>query len=464
MAVVMPFVHTTRLNRSARKGDYVSDTPVVTPPSSPAWTVRTKRTVALIALVLIGIIFWQVSGALPLIVIALVVSFLLNPLTTFLERRLLARMRGGRSLAILLTYVFVIILFVVLILIVLPAIFRQLSEFAAQLPEQLERLQTQLEAGLSQPLVFNGQPVLINGQPFIPLEQLTEAFGQDPTQALIPENFDLLGTVRGFLGSVSTPTFRILGGAFSTLINGVLLLTMMFYLLKDGAHFVNSIVGVVPDDYKGDVRRLFVELRDVWNAYLRGQLILSSFVGVVVFMAATILGVPNAPVLGLISFTFEFIPNIGPFIALIPASLLALLSSSSTIPGLGGFTFMIVVIVVWLIIQNVQAILVTPRVMGDSLDLHPIIVIIGVLAGASIGGALGVILAAPTIASLRVIGGYIYNKLLDRPPFADVPKQSDDPQKPKGLLLRLFPTGGRRGKVAVVQSAPKEPTLKEDNP
>ena len=86
-----------------------------------------------------------------------------------------------------------------------------------------------------------------------------------------------------------------------------------------GKQFYSSIV---PEDYHSDARRLFYELGDVWNAYLRGQLILSLTMGVAVLMAALILGVPNAPILGLLSALLEFIPNIGPLLALIPAALL----------------------------------------------------------------------------------------------------------------------------------------------
>ncbi len=400
-------------------------------PASPAWSGRTKRTVVIGALVLVGLLIWQITDVLPLIVIALVVSYLLNPLTRFLERRIT---RGRRGAAILLTFILVLVGFMLVILVVLPAIFRQVNDFAAELPTQLETLQSRIEEALSQPLTFNGQPILIDGQPLVPLDQLTAALGENPTDALQLENFDFIGTIRGFLSTVTGPTFSFIGRAFSVLINMILLLTMMFYLLKDGAKFVDSIVRVVPPDYQHDARRLMHELGEVWNAYLRGQIILSSFVGILVFIVASLIGLPNAPVLGLISFTLEFIPNIGPLIALIPAALLGLLSESSTIPGLSGLGFAAVVIVLWLIIQNVQAIFITPRVMGDSLDLHPIVVIIGVLVGASLAGALGVILAAPTIATLRLFGLYAYWKLTDKPVFPDAPTDSAHKNPFRGLF------------------------------
>jgi len=418
--------------------------------SSPFWSDRIKRLAFIIVLVIAGIILFEVADAIRQIIIAVVISFLLNPITTFLEKRVLRFLPGARNWAILFTFILLVLLFIVLILIVIPAIFSQLSDFASTLPEQLESLETRSNAFLSQPLIFNGQPVLIGGQPLVPLEQLTAAFGENPTDVVTgnAEQFDLLGTVRGIFASVSAPTFRFIGGAFSALLSGILLLTMIFYLLKDGAKFVGSIIDFAPPAYRTDARRLFYELGQVWNAYLRGQLILSSFIGIVVFLTATVLGIPNAPVLGLISFTLEFIPTIGPLVALVPAVLLALLSESTTIPGLSGLTFGLVVIVVWTVIQNVQAILITPRVMGDSLDLHPIVVIIGVLSGASLAGALGVILAAPTIASLRLFGGYVYQKIFDQPPFPDV---TVSPPAAPSFLARMF---GARNAAPMVQSAP----------
>lgn len=426
-------------NPSTPTDNALAGKPIPVIPTSPPWTGRTKRTVAIVVLVLVGLVFFEIADVLPLIVIGLILSFLLNPLTTWLERRILRRIPGARSWAILLTFIVVILIFLLLILVVLPVIFSQLNDFAANLPAQLETLQTRLTEILSRPVFINGQPVYVDGRPLIPFDQLQSIFGT-PEDVVQPENIDVIGIVRGLLSTVTGPTFSFIGRAFSALISVILLLTMMFYLLKDGNRFIESIIGTVSPDYQIDTRRLLVELGKVWNAYLRGQLILSTFVGTVVFIVATILGVPNAPVLGLISFTLEFVPNIGPLIALVPAALLALVSQSNTIPSLSGVGFALVVVIVWTIIQNVQAILITPRVMGNSLNLHPIVVILGVLLGASIGGALGVILAAPTIASLRLFGQYVYWKLMDKPVFPD-PPITGAKTAPRRGLFGLFGRG-----------------------
>jgi predicted PurR-regulated permease PerM len=137
----------------------------------------------------------------------------------------------------------------------------------------------------------------------------------------------------------------------------------------------------------------------------------------VVFTTATLLGVPNPFLLGTLSGLLEFIPNIGPALALFPAALLALSSQSNTLPFLSGVPFAIVVIVAWTALQNIEAIFLVPRIVGGRLNLHPFIVIIAIIGGASLVGALGIILAAPMVASARVVAQYIYGKLTDHNPF-----------------------------------------------
>ena len=383
------------------------------PITSPPWSSRTKRIVVLICLVIGGILLWQVADALPILVVALVLSYLLYPLTNVLERTL----GGRRGLAILLTFLCVLVLFGVALLVIFPPLISQLQAFIENLPAVLEEAQESIRQALIQPIV-------ISGQEFVPLEQINQFFGTDANGQPL-QNVDLAGAVQSFLGSLTGPAFSIVGSAFRTIINLLFLITLMFYLLRDGRRFYDAVIDFTSESYRNDVRRLFYELGQVWDAYLRGQLILCLFIGVLVFIAASVLGVPNPLVLGLISGLLEFVPNLGPLLALIPAVLLALVSQSSTLPFLEGPTFALVVIVVWTVIQNIEAIVVVPRIMGGSLNLHPVVVIIGVLAGASLAGALGVILAAPVIASGRLLGHYIYGKVTDQQVFPSTPEEED---------------------------------------
>ncbi|MBC7812869.1 MAG: AI-2E family transporter [Burkholderiales bacterium] len=418
--------------------------------NSPAWTPRTKRTVAIIGFVLLTLAVWQLADILPIVVISMLLAYLLSPLVTFFETRVLTfgpfANKPSRGLATLLTFILVIILFALAIILILPVFAQQFGQFADAIPRLLENLERDVERSLSEPFLFNNEPVLIDGQPLIPLEQIAILTGTDDLGSVLQlSNVNLFDVSRSFVGSMSGRAFGFLGGAFNIIINAIFLLTMMFYLMKDGPTFAGKIVSIAPDHYQGDVRRLLSELAQVWNAYLRGQLILCVVMGTAVFLAAAIMGVPNAPVLGLLSGFLEFVPNLGPALALLPAALLALFSQSSTFPFLEGVSFALAVVVVWTLLQNVEAVILVPRVMGDNLNLHPFVVIVAVIAGASLAGALGVILSAPLVASGRVLLTYIYGKLTDRDPFPP-PRVDNLPAQP-GIVTRML----RRVQAAIKQ-------------
>lgn len=393
-------------------------------PTSPHWGDQTKMVVSLVLLVIFGLLLIRVRDIFPLIIISLLIAYLLNPMVDFIERRLLRFLPGGRrALGAVLAFLFAVLVIVLILLVIIPVVALQLGGFVDDLPAQLGTFEARFTEILSQPISFNNQPILIEGAPFIPMEQLQNATGEATLGAMLRfEDIDIRGALQGFagsLGGLTRPVFSFLGGAFNTFINLTFFLVMLFYLLKDGRKFVSTVVGLTPPSYQGDARRMFYETGQIWNAYFRGQLILSSWVGVLVFITTTLIGLPNALVLGLISALLEFVPNIGPFIAMVPAAFVALISTSVTIPGLSGIGFALVVLAVYFTIQQVQAIVVTPRVMGDNLNLHPFLVILAVIAGASLAGALGVILAAPFMATAKMLGMYLYAKLTDRQPFTD---------------------------------------------
>jgi len=410
------------------------------PLTSPAWTIRTKRLVALAALVAAAFMVLRLSEVLPIVAVAVILAYLLTPMVNFIERRVLVfgPLRGGshRNMAVLLTYVIIITTFIIVMLVVLPAIARQLEAFGRQLPQLFRNLEAGLEHTLNEPLMFNGEPILIDGEEFIPLERLREVTGVEHiTDLLQLQDMNLVGTTQTFIGSLTGPAFDFVGGALTAIINVIFLLSMMFFLMRDGSIFIDKAVHITPPLYRGDLRRLLYELGQVWNAYLRGQLTLALFMGTAAFMAATLVGLPNPLILGLMSGLLEFIPSIGAGVAIFPAALLALTSQSTTIPFLEGVPFALLVIVIWAVLQNLEAIILVPRVMGGSLNLHPLAVIIGIIAGASLVGVLGIILAAPTVASLRVFGQYIYGKLMDRDPFpGSVVRKPNRP--PRGAVLR----------------------------
>jgi predicted PurR-regulated permease PerM len=178
------------------------------------------------------------------------------------------------------------------------------------------------------------------------------------------------------------------------------------------------------------------ELGLIWNAYLRGQLFLCTVMGLATYIAALILGLPQPLLLGLVAGFFEIIPNIGPALSQVPALLFALTTPSSTIAALdAGLLYAVVVSVSYMVLQQLEAMFLVPRIMGSSLDLHPFVVLVAIIVGASLAGVLGVILAAPSVATVRLFGRYLRAKLLDEELFPTLPSGV---AQQRGFVYRLM--------------------------
>ncbi|MEP6986737.1 MAG: hypothetical protein ABI970_14115, partial [Chloroflexota bacterium] len=155
----------------------------VSPPamSSPPWTGRTKRVIALIAAGGILLAVFRLSELVPVVAVAVILSYLLTPLVNFFENRVLSfgplKQKSHRGFAVGLTYLVILTAFIIVLLVVVPVLVAQLEEFARRIPALLRDTELSLEHTLNQPLTFNGDPILINGEAFIPLQRLQTATG-----------------------------------------------------------------------------------------------------------------------------------------------------------------------------------------------------------------------------------------------------------------------------------------------
>jgi GNAT superfamily N-acetyltransferase len=214
-----------------------------------------------------------------------------------------------------------------------------------------------------------------------------------------------------FFGSVATVTISTVGWI-------IIILVLSFYMVKDHRHLFGSLVDLVPVAYREDMYHLAYEVSGTWNAFLRGQLTLSLVVGGLTFVVASFIGLPNALLLALLAALFEFIPTLGPVLAAIPAVLVAFFQSNASWLGsqMSPFWFALLVVGLYILIQQFENMVLIPRIIGRTLNLHPLIVWLGALAGYAITGILGVLLAAPVLATFRLIFLYIYRKMADVPP------------------------------------------------
>jgi predicted PurR-regulated permease PerM len=208
-----------------------------------------------------------------------------------------------------------------------------------------------------------------------------------------------------------------------------------FYMVKDADRLIEQFDRLPPAAYRDDFVRLRNEITDVWNAFLRGFLLLGLALAVITFLVCEAIGLSYSIGLGLLAGLMEFVPSIGPFIAGVPAVLLALFQET-TFLGMSNIWYAVLVAVLYLVIQQIEGNVLLPRILGRSLNLHPLLVLIAIVVGGSLAGILGMLLAAPVLATIRVVGSYVYCRLYDRDPFARL-EEVKEPPKP-GLFKRAW--------------------------
>lgn len=370
------------------------------PHASPLWTSNSKRFVWLALFVLAALATYRIRGLLLPVIMAVVLAYLIEPLVQLLTRR-----TGlPRAFSIAVIYILLTAILVSVPVGAITPIVGQTNSLINNTPSYLQ----QLGEFLQKPIIIAGFEIPIDELPI------------DQVYATLTTNFvSILQTVGSrsisLFGSVASATISTVGWT-------ILVLFLSFYLVKDHEQFFQFALGNVPQDYRRDMLRLSDEISLIWNAFLRGQLILCGVVGSIVFVMAVVIGLPNALILGLIAGLMELIPTFGPILAAIPAVLVGLFQSHSSWLGdlMSPFWFFVVIAALYTIIYQLENYYLVPRIIGHHLKLHPLVVILGVLAGASVAGILGIILAAPVLATVRLILIYIYRKLTDQPPFPEV--------------------------------------------
>ncbi|MGD9404726.1 MAG: AI-2E family transporter, partial [Anaerolineae bacterium] len=227
---------------------------------------------------------------------------------------------------------------------------------------------------------------------------------------------DLDTAIQDLFQPFATQTVTFLFNVASSLLWIVSILVISFYLVKDADRLRAFLDRIAPPGYTEELGHLREEINHVWKAFFRGQVVLGFAVGLIVWFTMMIVGLPNAGLMGLLAGLLEVVPTFGPILATIPALLIAFFQGSTYLP-MSDFWFAVLVLAIYTVIQQTENAYLVPRIMGRRLLLHPVVIFIGVLAGGLLFGALGVLLAAPFIGTLRVLLTYIYAKLLDKDPF-----------------------------------------------
>jgi len=175
----------------------------------------------------------------------------------------------------------------------------------------------------------------------------------------------------------------------------------------------------------------------LWMLYIKGQLLMSLIIGLLTFLVGLAVGLPYAFFMGLLAGVLETVPNIGigSLIALVPAVVVALWQGSRFI-HVQNWVFALIVVGAYLVVQQVGALVIYPRIMGKRLDLPAILVLLAVILGAAVGSIVGAYLAVPLLVTAREIARYVIRKVKKLPPFPDE-TPPNAPAQPPGPSAEL---------------------------
>ncbi len=350
------------------------------------WSRNTRN---LAVLLLIASLIWLIYMARILLgplIVAAFLAYVLNPLVNFVNQRT----KLPRSLVVMLLYLGSVAVLVGLGVALAPVLVRQSRELIAELSD----IAAQLQANI-------GETSSILGVELPTGALLADAF-------LIPQG--LLETDR---------VLTLVNSATTNIVWVAVILIVTFYLLLDWDKLREWLIRLAPPDHQSDVRRLYQLVKEIWQAYLRGQLVLMLVIGVVTWIALAVVGVPAAAILGVLTGALDAILSVGPVIAMIIAALVAWFQGSTYL-AIPNSWLVVIVLAIYGAIQTLENVWLRPRIMGRRLQMHPAVVFLAIIAALVLVGPVAALIILPVIGTAGVIGSYLRCRILGLDPWARI--------------------------------------------
>jgi predicted PurR-regulated permease PerM len=405
---------------------------------SPYWSASTKLVVGLTMVAIAAGLVVRFKNIVGPLIMAIILAYLMHPLVQWVADRTRLKWRGAVNLIYLLLVVAVIALLTlggVALVQQLQALVRVVTTFFTDLPELAATLAEQ-EFVVLVPLV--NQPIDLS--PYV--EQLNIDF-LSLSQEILNVIQPVLGRAGSLVASAATSAASTLGWIF-------FILLISYFTLADSDGVRETLLTVELPGHQQDARRLGRELGRIWNAFLRGQLTLVLLTAVVYYVAMIALGVKSALALAMVAALAKFLPYVGQWITSGTMAVVTFFQDGNYL-GLPPLGYTLLVVLVVLAFDQVVDNLIAPRIFGQALGIHPAALLVAVLIMASLLGFIGVLLAAPALASAKLFLRYALRKMVDLDPWPD-PEETLGPMRipfrdeSQRSLARLRAWLARRGK------------------
>jgi predicted PurR-regulated permease PerM len=354
---------------------------------------------SLIGILILGYLLYRyvlypVRIVLPPVLLALAIVYLLNPIVARLQARGVPRVLGT-----LFTYIVFLGIVGIGLRFLIPLLAGQVSSFAESVPDLLRRasdgvarLAARLELDVDANDVFTG---------------------------LSPE-----GGAGGFISRI----FSITAGVLHVMVIIVLGVVLAFYVLVDLPQFQRGTFALIPARRRDEVKLVLERMGGAMGAFFRGQLLVALFVGLASMLGLYIVGLPYWALVGGVAGLFNLIPLIGPFIGAVPALFIAFTTSSSG--GImqlePGWPLALGASAALLLVQQIDNHIISPNVVARTVKLHPVTVILGLLVGGTLLGLVGMLIAVPLVAAIKILALHVWDTRMTWPP-----KPKEDPIAPK---------------------------------
>jgi len=299
-------------------------------------------------------------------VIAMIISYVLNPIVKMLGGR-----KVPRTIAVLLIYAVFLTSLSVILMNVIPMFVEQLEELGEHLPQLT--MHTQQFMNRFDSSIFPGSFRMGMNNWFFQVEQR------------------MASAISDFLNNIGT-TINIVFNVF-------IIPFLIFYILKDFDTFERLTLQYLPRSHRKSIVSLLKEIDEALGNYIRGQLLVCVIIGVLAYIGYMIIGMPFALLLAGVVAVCNIIPYLGPFLGAAPAMLMALTIS---------WKMVLFVLLVNMLCQTIESNIISPQVVGRTLHLHPMLIIFALLVGGEIAGVPGLIVAVPMFAVGKVILQHFY--------------------------------------------------------
>lgn len=384
--------------------------------SSPNWSPTTKLVIGLTFVGLIAALLVYFRGIIGPLLLALVLAYLLHPLAA----RLSQATRLNWRMSVNIVYILLVILLIAFVTVAGLTVVQQLQNLVQVVRDFVrDDLPMLLEEYSQRDFTFDPLPFQISLRQF-DVQSLTD---------------QIISTLQGTLGRVGSLVGSLATGAATTLAWGLFIIVISYFLLADAGQVPNQVVRIEIPGYAEDLRRLGRDLKNIWNAFLRGQLIIFIMVIVLYTLLLTTLGVRYAFGIAILAGLARFVPYIGPLITWIVLALVTLLQGSNYF-GMVTWQYVILVLGLSILLDQILDQVVTPRFLGATLNVHPAAVLVAALIAANLIGIIGLVMAAPVLATLKLLSRYTIRKMLDLDPWPETDEDMRPFQMPGAQIVQ----------------------------